>query len=141
MSLVSKWHDAGVVVRELVTPEGSVWVRVRRPTSGEVIEAGMSGALEPTAGKRRAKDANDGAKAAAVIEQMVQVCTLGIGETADSIEPVTVVADESGKPRVGTRAVPLYVIPQAVVAAIGSLAFELFSPEATRAKLAAFPAG
>ncbi len=140
-SIIDRWSDARTVVREIATADGVVWARVRAPTSGELISAGASGALEPRSRGKVASGAVDAATATRQAEALVCVCTLAIGESPESMEPVTLCLTEGERPRSGTRPVPLYVLPAEVVAGLVTIAFSLFSPEANRAKTAAFPAG
>ena len=141
MSKLDQMIDARATVREVTTTLGPMWVRVRAPTSGELIAAQMGGALEPT--KRRAKmtaDQVDPVMATRQAETLVCICTLGVGDTEAEIEPVTIIATEADKPRPGSRPVPLYGLDSSLVTALTAIAYELFAPEAARAKLAAFPA-
>jgi hypothetical protein len=133
-----------VVTREIASEGGAVWVRVRAATAGDLIVAGLGGTMEPGAAPKRrglggSKPAPDVAGIARATEALVQTCLLGVGDTADSIEPVTVRLTESDAMRPGTRPLDVYVVPADVLNAVGALVIDISVSEAMRAKAAAFP--
>lgn len=135
---VGRLVDSRVVVREIETGNGPAWVRVRAASSGDFIEAGGGGALDSAA--KKAGKPNE-AHAARVTEALCRVCLMGIGETADTIEPVTVTVNDSERAKPGTAALPIYCLSGETVGAVVQLVMEISLSEATRAKAASFPAG
>lgn len=145
MSLIGELSDAAVAVVAVPMAGGTVYARVRRLTSGESLEAGAGGLVapaDPLDGKRRVKAKNDGIAAivdgAKFTQHVLWLCVLAIGKTRESLEPCTVLYDESKRERVGTHRLPGYSLPAATESALFGEIMALTGGEDWRHRVASF---
>lgn len=142
MSIVGQLADASVSVVEVSAAGLSMHARIRRLTSGELLEAGAGGLVMPEDGTRKPKAKNAGVSAlvdgARFQELVVGLGVLALGDSPATLEPVTILASDDAKERRGTARLQSYALPPEIVAGLANEVLALTSGEGWRQRVASF---
>ena len=160
MSFVKSLAATASRVVALPAPNGgSLYVRIVRPTAGEVIAAGVTALVQPPlteeekanaeiVNKRRAAMRSPAATmelqmaAQTAQARIVSTCVTHIGPSEAELEPVTILLAEGASPRAGTEGLDIRALPAEWVNGIAMAIWDAEGPGGwSELTAAAFPGG